>query len=72
MPTESVRSDGPSGVPDTAALTVRCRCRPGCLTWLHADDDIVITTDGAVLREHVEEFELFPQEPLFDLSEATS
>jgi len=31
----------------------RCSCRPGCLAWLYADDDVVATPDGDALREHV-------------------
>lgn len=50
----------------------RCACRPGCLSWLSRDDDIVITADGPALRAHLEPELLAPQEALFEMAEVTS
>lgn len=60
---------GTPGSRQAGAVMPRCCCRPGCLTFLRASDDILVTTDGAVLRVHVEEVEAFPQPSLFEMAE---
>lgn len=50
----------------------RCACRPGCLSWIGGDDEVVGTVAGDVLVEHSEAPDAYPIEPLFELSEVTS
>jgi hypothetical protein len=51
-------------------VNIRCRCRPGCLTWLKQTDDLVITVDGAALASHLNTpaVDTDPQEPRFELA----
>lgn len=50
-----------------------CACRPGCLSRVFPDDEVVTTVDGEALRSHVAP-DPFPveQPSLFDTERVTA
>lgn len=55
-------------------LGMRCACRSGCLAWLRRGDDLVVTTSGAVLAQHLPESQRPPRDVAltFNLTEVTT